>query len=172
MEAMERRLVLKGFLVSSAVLATPVAALAGTTPQGSDDASSDASTEAHEQWELLAPIGPGSDLGGGWSAKSLSAVSHGAAVLTIAHLSGTNARVHVCRRAGAPRGVAHTERLDLLLMNGGDGSVPTDEDLSRAVKTVALRISRQERQATQPRPKGLLPHPARLGWYGRDGVLE
>jgi hypothetical protein len=60
-----------------------------------------------------------------------------------------------------------------MLMNGADGNEPTHEDLSRAVKTVALRIAQlDEPSDAQVGPTGLLPHPARLSWFGRDGVLE
>jgi hypothetical protein len=123
-------------------------------------------------WGLLAPVGPGDHLGGGWIARTLSAVSHGAAIVTLAHPSGASARVHVCKRAGSPRGVACTEHLDFMLMNGGDGRAPTDEELSRAVKTLAMRIAQEDAQRDRPRPGGLLSHPARLGWFGNDGVLE
>ena len=172
-DKMERRLVLQGLVVGGVALTTPTTARARQNDAEEPAAEGAPSPSGNGPWELLAPVGPGSELGGGWTACALSTVSHGAAILTLAHPTGANARVHVCRRAGASRGVASTKHLDFMLMNGAAGSEPTDEALSRAVKTVALRVAQLDDQRdAKARPAGLLPHPARLSWFGSDGVLE
>ncbi|MBW2525588.1 MAG: hypothetical protein JRI23_15500 [Deltaproteobacteria bacterium] len=119
-------------------------------------------------WDVLAPLRVGTYVGSGWRVKALSAVKRGAAVLTLAHLTGEVAEVHVCRRSGLPRGLAHTAHLDLYLMNDGDGDLPTPEGVGRAVKTIALRITRRERAdlGGAQAPHAMMSHWARVRWYG------
>jgi len=99
-------------------------------------------------WWLIAPLGPGISVGHGWTVRDLTPVDRGATVLALERRDGTRAHVHVCRRRGAARGLAHTQHLDLVLMNGGDGSLPSDETLGRVLLTIAKRIRRNERLAT------------------------
>lgn len=137
----------------------------GTSPmRGLDD--------GRPPWWLIAPVRRGSYVGSGWRVQSLSRIEQGAAVLTLAHLSGKVAAVHLCRRAGLPRGLAHTPNLDLYLMNDGDGELPTPEGVGRAVKTVAMRITRRERQEQRfDAPRGMMSHWARVRWYGTPGSV-
>jgi len=58
-------------------------------------------------------------------------------------------------------GVARTEDVDLILMNGGDGDDPTAEALGRVLRSLAARM-------TGPAPPGLLTHDERLSAYADD----
>lgn len=95
-------------------------------------------------WWLMAPLSAGSSIGAGWSLADLSPVQSGAAVLTLTHRDGRQARVHVCARTDQPRGVAHTTLLDLIVMDGAQGDRPTEEGLGRALQSLSSRIRRNE----------------------------
>lgn len=95
-------------------------------------------------WWLLRPLARGSHLGLGWVLAHLSAVDRGAIVLTLQHREGGVARVHICRHEGRPKGLAHTELLDLVLMDGGRGDRPTDEGLGRVLLGLAAHIRENE----------------------------
>lgn len=188
---LHRRAVLKGLLIGG-VSVVPLAGYALRQPRGAEDRRPGARKLARDgtgaasarqgrgsarssapPWELVAPLVVGSYVGSGWRVKALSAIRQGAAVLTLAHLSGEVAEIHVCRRSGLARGLAHTAYLDLLLMNDGDGELPTPEGVGRAVKTVAMRIARRERfdLGPVPPPHAMMSHWARVRWYGTpEGV--
>jgi len=133
--------------------------LAGTAATAAVPASASATVAALERtageagltlpsgpapWWLLDPVRKGSDVGFGWYVAGLSAVSKGAAVLTLSHRSGGSARVHLCLHGGKPQGIASTRMLDIVLMDGGSGSFRTDERLGRVVLGLAERIRRNE----------------------------
>lgn len=120
-------------------------------------------------WPLLAPLAPGDLIGLGWSVGELTRVSHGAAVLTLVSAQGS-ARVHLCRHDGAPRGVAHSDSIDLLLMNRAEGLVPTDENLARVLNVLALLIRGNER-AGESTPDSLIAHDARLAFFRAQQAL-
>jgi hypothetical protein len=169
MKKFQRRALLRGLMVGGVALTVPFAGRALRAP--GDPRRSAEPTEQPRggpPWPLLAPVAAGSYLGSGWRVRNLSRVREGAAVLSLSRGSGERAEVHVCRRSGLPRGLAHTAQLDLLLMNDGDGDLPTPESLGRAVKTVALRVGRRERHehGRPAAPYGLMSHSARLRWHG------
>src|SRR5690349_20351654 len=103
----------------------PTAGTAGAASAGPASVSTAAS--APPPWELLAPLQAGAALGGGWQVAELAPVHAGSSVLTVAHASVRTHRIHLCRNAGAPSGLVHTAEVDLLVMNGGAGELPTDE---------------------------------------------
>src|SRR5689334_3846517 len=70
-------------------------------------------------WELLTPFAEGLPIGLGWILDSLSPVRGGSASLALRHEEHGTAHVAIRRNSGAPLGIAHTDRLDFLLMNGG-----------------------------------------------------
>ncbi len=130
-----------------------------TTANESLDAASVASTEgasletinveplAPPPWELLQPLRPGSPLAEGWRVKDLDSVVDGACVLTLENQQGRTSRLHICRNHGSPTGLVHTEQLDLVVMNGGRGDLPTEEGLGQAVAEVAHAIATNEGRA-------------------------
>jgi len=130
-----------------------------------------APSAAPPPWELLAPLAAGAALGRGWQVAALSPVQAGSCVLTLAHAGGRTHRVHLCRNAGEPAGLVHTEQVDLLVMNGGAGELATDEGLAQAVATVAHAVARNE-SAARVAEVGLLAHAERMDRFGASAQLR
>jgi 2Fe-2S type ferredoxin len=110
-------------------------------------------------WSLLAPFREGDPLGLGWVLDSLSPVRGGSATMVLRHQQHGVARVAIRRNSGAPLGVAHTDHLDFMLMNGGGGSAQTEASIGR----VLIRMAQELRGRNDARPDGellavLLPH--------------
>jgi hypothetical protein len=128
---------------------------------------------ASSPWWLLAPLQAGSPVGKGWTLTSLGAVERGAAVITLAHADGREARVHLCARVGRARGLAHTALFDLVLMDGRHGDAPTDEGLGRALIGLAGRVHRNElsTSADLGDVARLLPHRDRVSLYGAASLV-
>lgn len=94
-------------------------------------------------WSLLHPLSAGSDLALGWALESLSPVRNGATTLVMRHAQHGAARVNIRRNSGAPLGVAHTDHLDFLLMNGGSGTSETEPSVGRVIGAVARFLQSQ-----------------------------
>jgi ferredoxin len=84
-------------------------------------------------WGLLAPFTEGAALGLGWVLESLSPIRGGAATMVLRHERDGVARVNLRRNGGAPLGVAHTDHLDFMLMNGGGGATRTEDAIGRVL---------------------------------------
>jgi hypothetical protein len=97
-------------------------------------------------WELLHPLSLGAAVGHGWRVAGLSGAANGSCVLTLQNERGRSHRIHVCRNDGRPQGLVYTNRLDLVVMNGGQGDLPTDEGLAQAVAEVAHVLAANERR--------------------------
>jgi 2Fe-2S type ferredoxin len=91
-------------------------------------------------WAVLSPFGEGAVLGLGWALESLSPVRGGAATMVLSHERHGSARVTIRRNNGAPLGVAHTDQLDFMLMNGGSGSAQTEESVGRVLIALARAL--------------------------------
>jgi hypothetical protein len=125
------------------------------------DASPAAS--APPPWELVRPLAIGSVVAHGWRVAELSGVADGSCVLTLRNARGRAYRVHLCRNDGRPQGLVHTQRFDLVVMNGGQGDLPTEEGLAQAVAQVAHVLAANEGGRQQePVVTALLPHAERL----------
>lgn len=111
--------------------------LGGTA--GNGDRHAPASDEP--PWALLAPFSEGSPLGLGWVLESLSPVRSGAATMALRHAQHGLTRVAIRRNGGAPLGVAHTDQLDFMVMNGGGGNSMTEQSISRVLNAVAQKVS-------------------------------
>jgi len=172
---MRRRAFIEGVLASGAVAAVGNEARAEPgrpSPQKEPQArapSLDPPGDAQEVWPLLAPLGAGAAIGLGWSVGSLAGVVHGAAVLTLTHSDGREARVHLCRRTETSSAPAHSESIDLFLMNEGDGGAATDESLGRVLNVLALVIRHNEKRGAGA-TEAMIAHEARLLFY-REGNL-
>lgn len=130
-------------------------------------------TDAGAPWWLMAPLSAGSSIGGGWSLAELAPVQAGASILTLAHRDGRQARVHLCARRAAPRGVAHTALLDLLIMDGSQGNGATEEGLGRALRSLAGRIRRNELATGVDLSElaRMQPHDERVAQYGAETLV-
>jgi hypothetical protein len=151
--------------------ADPVTAVDELSAPAATTATAAVASTAPPPWELLAPLQAGAALGDGWQVAALSPVQAGSCVLTLAHDSGRTHRVHLCRNAGAPAGLVHTAEVDLLVMNGGAGELPTDEGLAQAVATVAHAVARNE-SAMRVAAVGLLAHAERVERFGTSAQLR
>lgn len=122
-------------------------------------------------WELLHPLALGSAVAHGWKVADLSGAVNGSCVLTLQNARGRNHRVHICRNAGQPQGLVYTEHFDLLVMNGGQGDLPTEEGLAQAVAEVAHVLAANQSAAT-PVVNALMPHAERVDRYAAAGKLR
>ena len=110
---------------------------------------------------LFHPLGPGADLGLGWTLGGVYPPHEGAITLTLSHRDGRSVRVDVCLRDGAAKGPASTEMLDFIVMDGGDGSAPMDESLGRVVMRLAA-IAQENERTDADKIRELLPHVERV----------
>jgi len=118
-------------------------------------------------WDLVRPLAMGSAVANGWSVAGLSAAVDGSCGLTLRNERGREHRVHICRNDGSPQGLVYTEHFDLVVMNGGQGDLPTEESVGQAVAQVAHILAANESDARQaPIVTALLPHAERLRMCG------
>jgi len=152
-------------------------AVASSVPGGAVYAASDTLdgrdgflSDGVAPWWLIAPLAAGSPLAFGWYIGGLGEVTRGASVLTLKHSSGREARLHLCGYDSAPRGIAQTGMIDLVLMDGGFGDVNTDEDVGRIVLGIAKNIANNEldpKHDLYPLAK-MLSHEERKALYGPE----
>ena len=123
-------------------------------------------------WWLLEPMQKGVHVGNNWHIHELSPIENGAAVLTLIKEDLTLARVHICAHHGSPQGVASTDLLDLVLMDGGKGNSPTDEKLGRVILGIAGQIKNRENELLDHAEKisKLQTHDDRLALYKDQGL--
>jgi hypothetical protein len=122
-------------------------------------------------WELLRPLALGSTVAHGWTVAALSGAVDGSCVLTLQNARGRNHRVHICRNGGQPQGLVYTDHFDLLVMNGGQGDLPTEEGLAQAVAEVAHVLAANQ-SAAAPVANALMPHAERVDRYAAVGKLR
>lgn len=117
---------------------------------------------------LFAPLAVGEAVYGDWRLEAISPVRFGGFTLTLAD-GFESARVNVCAvGTSGPRGVAHTETLDLLVANAGHGARATDESLAVAVHALAAAARRNEAAGVDA--LGLASFEERVRTWG-EGVL-
>lgn len=121
-------------------------------------------SEGPAPWWVFEPLSAGSTLGLGWSLEDVGRVIRGASVITLRHDDGPSARVHLCRNAGRPVGLAHTSLFDFVLMNGGDGDKRSEEALGRVILGLANAVRDKELAAVPV----LEAHDERLAVYGPE----
>lgn len=169
-----RRNFLGGVLAGTATTAVVGSQRADDAPGGlgpdEPATTTPTATTGPSPWWLLAPLTPGAVVGRGWRVDTLSGVTKGAAVLSLAHDDGRVARVHVCAHDGAPRGVAHTALFDLILMDGGDGKRQTEEDIGCVVISLAgvIRNNELAEDGDLGPLARLMTHPDRVATYGPE----
>jgi len=94
-------------------------------------------------WSLLQPYTEGSEIADGWALDSLSPIRSGAATILLRHPTDGTARVSIRRHDGTPLGVAHTDNLDFLLMNGGSGSAPSEGSVVHALTALTTTLGQR-----------------------------
>src|SRR5262245_47311917 len=100
-------------------------------------------------WELLSPLVVGAVVAPAWRVADLSPVQDGSCVVTLQNENGRAHRVHLCRNDGTPQGIVHTRGLDLVVMNAGQGDLPTEETLAQAVAALAQVVTANEGMSGQ-----------------------
>jgi hypothetical protein len=147
----------------------PAAAEGPTGPTVDDslpkvtDSGPPATLEAPQPWELLHPLAMGSAVAHGWRVAGLRGVTDGSCVLTLQNERGRSHRVHLCRNDGGPQGLVYTKHFDLVVMNGGEGDLPTEESFGQAVAEVAHVLAANEGdRRNQPIVTALLPQAERV----------
>jgi hypothetical protein len=101
----------------------------------------------------------------------LGEIVHGSSVITLENDEGRTQRLHMCRNDGDPQGLVYTDRFDLVVMNGGRGDLPTDENFGQAVAAIAHVIAGNE--AKHPELMGkLLPQSARVEQFAATARLR
>lgn len=130
-----------------------------------------ATPSAPPSWELLHPLAMGSAVVHGWHVAGLTGAVDGSCVLTLQNERGRAHRVHLCRNDGTPQGLVFTQQFDLVVMNGGEGDLHTDEGLAQAVAAVAHVLAANERDRQQEAVvTALLPHTERVRLFaGAEG---
>jgi len=123
-------------------------------------------------WDMLSPLVAGAVVAHGWRLVDLSPVQDGSCVATLRNERGRSHRVHLCRNDGTPQGLVYTRRLDLVVMNGGQGDLPTEEGLAQAVAALAHAVAANEAKAPDGVLAELLPHAERLQRFASaDGTV-
>jgi hypothetical protein len=122
-------------------------------------------------WELLQPLALGSAVGQGWHVAALSGAVDGSCVLTLANARGRAHRVHLCANDGRPQGLVYTRQFDLVVMNGGQGELPTDEGFAQAVAEVAHVLAANEAPGAAV-VAALLPHHERVARFTAAAQLR
>ncbi len=163
---MKRRDLLKGLAVGTAVGCLPVSL-------GRPAEAAAAAVEPGDgPWWLLAPLRPGQQLAFGWHLGLFESLDRGALILNLHNTDGRNARVHLCYHQGRPKGVGHTELLDLVLMDGGAGASPTEESVGRVVRHVAEIVRKIElREGAEEELARLMTHGERVETFGPETLV-
>src|SRR5438309_1841324 len=114
MQSPSRRSLLKMVALGGAALTVLPNEMAGKTTKPAAESS-----VANDPWAIFHPLAPGNEIALGWSIAAIAPVIEGAAILHLTNERGASARVRICRNSGTPIGIAHTDRYDFLIMNGG-----------------------------------------------------
>jgi hypothetical protein len=124
-------------------------------------------------WGLVAPLAQGSVVAHGWRVADLTAIVDGSCVLTLQNERGRAHRVHLCRNDGTPQGLVYTQRVDLVVMNGGRGDLATEEGFAQAVAEVAHVVAANEGAARHAALVGaLLPQTERTERFASAAKLR
>lgn len=113
-------------------------------------------------WELLAPLSMDSEVRG-WRVAGLTGALNGSCVLTLRNARNRSHRIHICRNDGNPNGLVYTKHFDLVVMNGGEGDLPTEEGFAQAVAEIAHVLAANERN--QPVIGSLMAHNERVRMF-------
>lgn len=131
-----------------------------------DDRQGQGPEQMPAPWDLLRPLSKGAPVAHGWRLADLTGPVGGACVLTLENQIGRIQRVHLCRNDGRPQGLVYTGKLDLVVMNGGQGDLGTEEGFAQAVAAVSHVLAANESSIANAHVMdALLPHAERLRRY-------
>lgn len=130
------------------------------------DAGPPTTLSAPPSWDLIRPLAAGSVVAHGWHLAALTGAVDGSCVVTLQNERGRAHRVHLCRNDGRPQGLVYTKQFDLVVMNEGEGDLPTEESLAQAVAELAhvLAANESDRQH-DALVTALLPQAERLRMF-------
>ena len=106
---------------------------------------------------LIAPVAVGTRLGS-VQVLDIAIDSRGAGLVTLGDKNGETWNAEICRRTKLDanvRPLVTTRHYTVFLCNNGNGSVPTNEQIGRAVVTLGARVKKNENS------HALLPLPSR-----------
>jgi hypothetical protein len=133
------------------------------------DAQPPTTLSAAPPWQLLRPLAMGSVVAQGWRVAGLTGAVDGSCVLTLQNERSRSHRVHLCRNDGRPNGLVYTKQFDLVVMNGGEGDLPTEEGFARAVAEVAHVLAANEGNREHATVVAALqPHAERVRLFSGD----
>ena len=119
-------------------------------------------------WWLIAPFNRGTVLKNGWVIDDLAPIHSGASVLS---MSGNGRlRIHICLHDGSPKGFAHSDMFDLIVMDHGQGVKSVPEHLAPTLLLLADRIRDNEAVEVDENQLGgisrLMTHSERVRAFG------
>ncbi len=125
-------------------------------------------SEASAPWWLLDPFYQGSSLVHGWTIIDLGPVVDGGAVITLKGPKEGPLRIHICLHDGKPKGYAHSQLFDLIVMDQGYGVREVPENLGSVLTLLSETIGDNE---LRTRPDiddiaGMMTHAERVRAYG------
>lgn len=125
-------------------------------------------------WQLIAPLQKNDSIGKSWIVQDLILAETGAVVLFVEHsVQKTVRQIHICAIEDTGVGIAQSNFLDLILMDGSQGTQPTDEQLGRSVMVLADRIKINERRMFEQwsQQHTLYSHTDRVLLFGPDHLV-
>ena len=171
-----RRDILTHFGLGAAGCALGGQSAAAHTRRATLQAFAQGHSESAQPWWLLEPLSEGDVVGAGWKIESLSPVRQGAAVLTLRHPRRGNLPIHICIHNGAPRGYAHTELFDLIVMDGGRGTGIVEPELEEVFHHIAEQILSNELRDDQSARvydiERMMTHAERVQTFGPTPLQE
>ena len=128
---------------------------------------------AHDPpWWLVKPLEQGSLLGEKWRLDEVGPIFEGAAILQLSHPSQGELRIHLCLHEGRPKGYAHTELFDLIVIDHGKGVRRVPSDLAPVLTKLADTI--QENELTNNSAFGdvadMMTHTERVNAFGASQI--
>jgi len=131
-----------------------------------------ARAETPAPWELFSPIERGQEIAHGWSIAGLSGSVAGAYNMRLANADGRATNVHICLKDEFSSGVAQSEMLDLVIMNGGESNRDSEEDLALVLNSLAETISANEMLLSADSFSALMSHEDRVSTYANDPQFQ
>ena len=135
-------------------------------------ADTDAGTAHAPPWWLVAPMTAGTTLDGEWRITDLGPIQDGASVMQLSHPEQESLRIHLCLHEGSPKGFAHTELFDLIVIDHGRGVRKVPDDLAPALKQLAEAIQDNElaNNSAFAHVADMMTHKERVSAFGASQI--